>query len=86
MQKELSSNPFIRLPIDGNETYKALVFQHYTEDFLRFMQSGPASRSQVKQILLSILKGVASCHDKDWVHSGKVTQNRFSDLADQCSR
>ena len=72
LQKDLSSSPFVRLPVDGNDTNKALVFQHYTEDFLSFIQSGPVSRSQVKRILLDILKGIAACHGKDWVHGGNV--------------
>lgn len=70
LQKELSFSPFIRLPVDGNNANTALIFPHYTEDFLSFMQSGPVSRSQVKRILFDILRGIAACHSKDWVHCG----------------
>ncbi len=70
LQEELSFSPHIRLPVDGNNVNRALIFQHYTEDFLSFMQSGPVSRSQVKRILWDILKGIAACHSKDWVHCG----------------
>ena len=66
----MSSSPFIRLPVDGNEANTTLVFQYYTEDFLRFMQSGPVYSSDVKHILLEILKGLAACHSKDWVRGG----------------
>ena len=70
LQKDLLSSPFVRLPVDGNDANMALIFQHYNEDFLIFIQSGPVSRSQVKRILLDILKGVTACHSKDWVHCG----------------
>lgn len=73
LQKELASTAssnFVRLPVDGNDANNALVFQYYTEDFLSFMQSGPVSRSQVKRILLDLLRGIAACHSKDWVHGG----------------
>lgn len=69
---DLGPTPFVRLPVDGIEANHALVLQHYTEDFLNFMQSGPASRSQVKRILLDVLKGIAACHSKDWVHFGNA--------------
>jgi hypothetical protein len=69
-QKDLSFSPFATLSIDGNDANTALVFLHYTEDFLSFMQSRPVSRSQVKRIFLNILKGIAACHGKDWVHGG----------------
>jgi serine/threonine protein kinase len=80
LQKELSFSPFVRLPVDGNDSYKALVFQHYTEDFLSFIQSGPTSRSQTKQILLGVLKGIAACHSRDWVHGGTVSPQSNSQL------
>ncbi len=70
LQEELSFSSHIRLPVDGNNPNRALIFQHYTEDFLSFMQSGPVSRLQVKRILWDILKGIAACHSKDWVHCG----------------
>ena len=70
LQKDLPFSPFVRLPVDGNDANTALIFQHYNEDFLSFMQSGPVSRPQVKRILLDILKGVAACHSKGWVHCG----------------
>ncbi len=70
LQEELSFSPHLRLPVDGNNANTALIFQYYTEDFLSFMQSGPVSRSQVKRILWDILKGIAACHSKDWVHCG----------------
>lgn len=69
-QKDLAFSTYIRLPVDSNDANRALIFRHYTDDFLRFMQSGPVSRSQVKQILLDILRGIADCHSKDWVHCG----------------
>ena len=80
LQKELSFSPFVRLPVDSNDSYKALVFQHYTEDFLSFIQSGPTSRSQTKQILLGVLKGIAACHSRDWVHGGTVSPQSNSQL------
>ena len=70
LQEDLSFSPFVRLPVDGNDAHTALIFPHYTEDFLSFMQSGPVPRCQVKRILLDILKGIAACHNKDWVHCG----------------
>jgi hypothetical protein len=70
LRKDLLFSPYVRLPVDGNDANKAFIFQHYTEDFLSFMQSGPVSRSQVKRILLDILKGIAACDSKDWVHCG----------------
>ena len=70
LQKDLSFTPFVRLPVDGNDANMALIFQHYNEDFLSFMQSGSVSRSQVKRILLDVLKGIAACHSKGWVHCG----------------
>ena len=72
LQKDLSFSPFVRLPVDGNDANKALIFQHYTEDFLSLIQSEPISRSQVKRILLDILKGIAAFHGENWVHGGNV--------------
>ena len=68
--EDLSFSPYVRLPVDGNTVNTALIFHHYTEDFLSFMQSGPVSRSQVKRILLDVLKDIVACHSKDWVHCG----------------
>ncbi|MCJ1382427.1 hypothetical protein MMC17_005540 [Xylographa soralifera] len=68
LQKDLSFSPYVRVPVDGNDANTALIFPHYTEDFLSFMQSGPVSRLQVKRILLDVMKGIAACHSKDWVH------------------
>lgn len=68
LQRDLPFSPFVRLPVNGNDANMALIFQYYNKDFLSFMQSGPVSRPQVKRILLDILKGVAACHSKGWVH------------------
>lgn len=82
LQKDLAYSPFVRLPIDGNDANMALIFKYYTEDFLSFMQSGPVSRSQVKRILLDILKGIAACHSKDWVHCGNDFPNIVCAISD----
>ena len=70
LREDLDFSPFVRLPVDGSDANLTLIFQHYTEDFLSFMQSGSVSKSQVKGILLDVLKGIAVCHSKDWVHCG----------------
>lgn len=91
IKKDLALSPFICLPVDGNDANLALVLQHYTEDFLSFMQSGLVSSPQVKRILLDVLKGVAHCHSKDWVHCGNhfpsnvVRLQRFCMIADDGS-
>ena len=78
LQTDLSFSPYVRLPVDGDDANTALIFQHYTEDFLSFMQSGPVTRAQVKRILFDILRGIAACHSKDWVHCGnKFPQHPF---------
>ena len=71
--EDLKLCPFVRLPIDGSDADHTLIFQHYTEDFLSFMQSGPVSKLQVKRILSDILKGITAFHSKDWVHCGMVS-------------
>ena len=73
LQEDLSFSPFVGLPVDGSDAETALIFQHYSEDFLSFMQSGPVSEPQVKRILLDMLKGIAACHSKDWVHCSKFS-------------
>ena len=70
LQKDLASSPFVRVPVDGNDANLALIFPHYTQDFLKLMQSAPVSKSQVKRILFDVLKGIAACHSNDWVHAG----------------
>jgi hypothetical protein len=70
LQKDLSFSPYVRFPVDYDATNSALIFEHRTEDFLEFMRSGPGSRSQVKRILLDVLKGIAALHSKSWVHTG----------------
>lgn len=77
LREDLSFSPFVRLPVDGSDANTTLIFRYYTEDFLRFMQSGPVSKSQVKRILSDILKGIDACHSKDWVHCGKVSLSIF---------
>lgn len=72
IREDLAFSAFVRLPVDSSDESSALIFNYYTEDFLKFMHSGTVSRSQVKQILLDILRGIADCHSKDWVHSGKT--------------
>lgn len=75
LRTELSFTPYIRLPIDGikdgMDDHMGLVFQFYTDNFLQLVHSGGISRTQVKRILLDVLKGIAACHSKDWVHCGK---------------
>ena len=83
LQKHLSSSPlanFVRLPLDYVDDTKVLVFQNYTEDFLKFMHSVATSRSQIKRILLEVIKGIAACHSKDWIHSGKHQPHPISNL------
>lgn len=71
LKDDLRSSPFVRLPVDSNDSTRILIFPYFTEDFLSFMQSGPVSRPQVKRILQDILKGIAAFHTKDWVHGGE---------------
>lgn len=81
IQKEVPENRFIRWPVDGIDAETALVFQYDTEDFLKFMQSGPVSRAQVKRILLEVLKGIAAMHKSDWAHLGNhIIQRSRSDF------
>ncbi|KAI4249588.1 MAG: hypothetical protein L6R42_008921, partial [Xanthoria sp. 1 TBL-2021] len=72
LRPELSFTPYIRLPIDGIEDgmddHMGLVFHFYTDNFLQLVHNGGFSRTQVKRILLDVLKGIAACHSKDWVH------------------
>ena len=78
-QEDLSFRPYIRLPDDGDNANTAPIFQHNTEDYLSFMQSGPVFRSQIRRILLDIPRGIAACHSKDWVLCGKVFSASFAD-------
>ena len=71
LREDLRFSSFIRLPVDGNDADTALIFRHYTEDLLSFVQNKSVSRSQIKQILLGVLKGIFACHSKRWVHCGK---------------
>ncbi|KAI9723205.1 MAG: hypothetical protein M1828_004308 [Chrysothrix sp. TS-e1954] len=66
--KDLSPSPYVRLPVDSHEPSSSIILQHYTEDFLKFMQSGPTFRAQVKRILRDILRGIVALHRKRWVH------------------
>ena len=70
IQKDVQEHHSIRWPVDGIDAETALVFQYDSEDFLRFMQSGPVSRAQVKRILLDVLNGIVAMHRSDWVHCG----------------
>ncbi|KAL8771045.1 MAG: hypothetical protein Q9209_003464 [Squamulea sp. 1 TL-2023] len=72
LRTELSSNPYIRFPVDGIESgvdnQLGLVFDYYTESFLHLRHGRQISRTQVKRILFDILKGIFACHSKGWVH------------------
>ncbi|KAL8978580.1 MAG: hypothetical protein Q9205_005863 [Flavoplaca limonia] len=79
LKTELSFSPFIRLPIDGIENgidgHMGLVFPYYTENFLQLAQDRGFSRTQIKRILFDVLKGIAACHSKDWVHNDVKPSN-----------
>ncbi|KAI4266819.1 MAG: hypothetical protein LQ337_008649 [Flavoplaca oasis] len=79
LKTELSFSPFIRLPIDGIENgvegHMGLVFPFFTENFLQLAQDRGFSRTQIKRILFDVLKGIAACHSKDWVHNDVKPSN-----------
>ncbi|KAL9628931.1 MAG: hypothetical protein Q9204_005568 [Flavoplaca sp. TL-2023a] len=79
LKTELSFSPFIRLPIDGIENgidgHMGLVFPYYTENFLQLAQDRGFSRAQIKRILFDVLRGIAACHSKDWVHNDVKPSN-----------
>ena len=91
LKTELSFSPFIRLPIDGIETgidgHMGLVFPYYMENFLQLAQDRGFSRTQIKRILFDVLKGIAACHSKDWVHNGKflLSLNKKALLRIKCA-